>query len=215
MVRRLKDLPERVANSLTAERELRKIVSSYTGGRLTFTTEKSDYWWWTMVSGDSNSFRLIEAALDEPGWRDDLPKLLRGASDRQVRGRTWFTTTANAWAVAPSTVTPSVMSARGSVTGTTHAQVGKAATEYRWQGAQGAEGTPKKLALPWPAGAIRKLGMSHVGSGQPWASLQTLAAIPINAPRAFGYRVSRTVTPVQEKEKGKISSPVDLSGASH
>ena len=200
VVRRLKDLPERVAKLATAERELRNRLS-YTGGRLTFTTEKSDYWWWMMVSGDSNSFRLIEAALDEPGWRDDLPKLLRGALDRQVRGH-WFTTTANAWAVAALDGYAQRYE-RDTVTGTTHAQVGKAATEYRWQGAQGAEGTPK-LALPWPAGAD-KLGMSHVGSGQPWASLQTLAAIPINAPRAFGYRVSRTVTPVQEKEKGKIS----------
>ena len=197
VVRRLNDLPERATKLAAAERELRNRLS-YTGGRLTFTTEKSDYWWWMMVSGDSNSFRLIEAALDEPGWRDDLPKLLRGALERQVRGH-WFTTTANAWAVAALDGYAKRYE-RETVAGTTHVQLGKAATEHRWQGA---EDVPK-LALPWPAGAD-KLGISHAGSGQPWASLQTLAAIPVVAPRAFGYRVSRTVTPIQEKEKGRIS----------
>ena len=200
VVRRLNDLPERATKLAAAERELRNRLS-YTGGRLTFTTEKSDYWWWMMVSGDSNSFRLIEAALDEPAWRDDLPKLLRGALERQVRGH-WFTTTANAWAVAALDGYAKRYE-RETVAGTTHAQLGKATAEHRWQGAQGTDAAPK-LALPWPAGAD-KLSISHAGSGQPWANLQTLAAIPITAPRAFGYRISRTVAPVQEKTQGKIS----------
>ena len=197
VAKRLTDLPQRTEKLAAATRELRNRLS-YSGGRLGFTTEKSDYWWWLMISGDSNAFRLIEAVIDEPGWRDDLPKLLRGALERQVRGR-WFTTTANAWAAI-------VLDQYGrryekeAVTGATRASLGTASAEHRWKGS---EDTPL-LALPWPA-ADGKLAVTHEGSGKPWASIQALAAIPAGEPRAFGYRITRQVTPLQEKEKGKVS----------
>jgi uncharacterized protein YfaS (alpha-2-macroglobulin family) len=197
VARRLADLPERSAKLLALEREVRNRLS-YTGGRLGFTSEQSDYWWWMMVSGDSNAFRLIEAVLDEPGWRDDLPKLLRGALERQARGH-WFTTTANAWAVIALDGYAKRFE-RDEVTGSTRAKLAQATVEYRWPGQAGAA----PLSLPWPT-APADLVVEHQGKGQPWASLQTLAAIPAGAPRNFGYRVTRTVTPVEEKEKGKAS----------
>lgn len=72
VARRLTELPDRAPRLAAAEQEIRNRLS-YQGGRLAFTTEASDYWWWLMVSGDSNAFRLIEAVIDEPGWKDDLP----------------------------------------------------------------------------------------------------------------------------------------------
>ncbi len=197
VLKRLTDLPQRTEKLAAATRELRNRLS-YGGGRLSFTTENSDYWWWIMVSGDSNSFRLIEAVMEEPGWADDLPKLLRGALERQVRGR-WFTTTANTWA-AIALDQYGRRFERDAVAGTTRASLGKAAAEHRWKGS---EDTPL-LALPWPAGAST-LAITHQGSGKPWATIQALAAIPAGGPRALGYRISRQVTPLQEKEKGKVS----------
>ena len=197
VAKRLADLPQRTEKLAAATRELRNRLS-YGGGRLGFTTEKSDYWWWMMVSGDSNSFRLIEAVMDEASWRDDLPKLLRGALERQVRGR-WFTTTANAWAA----ITLDQYGRRfekEAVTGTTRGSLGQAMAEHRWKSS---EDTPL-LTLPWPANEAR-LAVTHEGSGKPWASIQALAAIPTGEPRAFGYKVIRQVTPLQEKEKGKVS----------
>ena len=43
------------------------------------------------------------------------------------------------------------------------------------------------------------------GGGQPWASVQVLAAVPVKAPQANGLRVVRTVTPLQEKVPGQAS----------
>ncbi|MFA7242055.1 MAG: MG2 domain-containing protein, partial [Sulfuricellaceae bacterium] len=63
VTQRLTDLPRRTEQLAAAEQELRNRLA-YTGGRLNFTTERADYWWWMMVSGDSNAFRLIEAVLD-------------------------------------------------------------------------------------------------------------------------------------------------------
>ena len=36
-------------------------------------------------------------------------------------------------------------------------------------------------------------------------TVQVLAAIPAGGPKAFGYRVTRQVTPIQEKVAGKVS----------
>ncbi|HTY98420.1 MAG TPA: alpha-2-macroglobulin family protein, partial [Rhodocyclaceae bacterium] len=197
VTKRLTGLPQRTAKLAAAEQELRNRLS-YTGGRLGFTSERSDYWWWMMVSGDSNAFRLIDAVMDEPTWRDDLPRLVRGAMERQAHGR-WFTTTANAWASV-------VLDRFGRkfekepVGGVTRASLGKAAAEARWPG----EGEPLRLSLPW-AGNDARLSLIHEGAGKPWASIQVLAAIPAGAPKAYGYRVTRKVTPVQEKVVGKVS----------
>lgn len=201
-VKRLPDLPDREAKLKAAEQELRNRLA-YTGGRLGFTTEKSDYWWWMMVSGDSNAFRLIEAMLDEPAWREDLPKLVRGAMERQVRGH-WFTTTANAWATVTLDKFGQTFE-KEAVAGTTRASLGKNTASLDWKSV-GAGTPPAPLALPWPApGNEERLNVSHAGTGKPWAAIQTLAAIPAGNPRAFGYKVTRTVTPLQEKEKGKVS----------
>jgi len=203
VVKRLTDLPQRATKLATAEQEMRNRLS-YTGGRLSFTTEKSDYWWWMMVSGDYNSFRLIEAVMDEPAWKEDLPKLMRGAIERQAHGR-WFTTTANAWAAVVLDKFGRKFE-RELVTGITRATLAKASAELRWKPDE-SERAP--LSLPWPPsptnGANDKLSITHEGAGKPWASVQMLAAIPAGAPRAFGYRVTRQVTPLQEKVPGKVT----------
>ena len=186
VVKRLPELPQRTGKLAAAEPELRNRLGSI-GGRLGFTTEKSDNWWWLMVSGDGNAFRLIEAMLDEPGWRDELPRLVQGALERQARGH-WHTTTANAWA---SLVLDKFgrKFEREPVTGLTRASLGKATAELRWPADATTAPQPQPLALPWPAGGEGRLQLSHEGSGRPWATVQVLAAIPAGTPRAFGYRV--------------------------
>ena len=96
VLKALPEVPQRDAKFAATRQELRNRLS-YAGSRLVFTSERDDYWWWMMLNGDANAFRLIEAMLDEAEWKDDLPRLMQGAMERQVRGR-WLTTTANAWA---------------------------------------------------------------------------------------------------------------------
>ncbi len=203
VAKRLPDLPQRAAKLAAAERELRNRLS-YTGGRLSFTTERSDYWWWMMVSGDANAFRLIDAVIDEPTWQEDLPPLMLGAMQRQARGH-WLTTVANVWATIALDKFGRKFEKDG-VKGSTQAQLGGGEPKrYAWQGDKNE--TPPKLSLPWPAKPVAesKLSLRHEGSGKPWAQLQVLAALPVTEARSFGYKVSRTVTPLQEKEKGKVS----------
>lgn len=200
IVRRLPELPQRDGKLAAAERELRNRLA-YAGSRLIFTGEREDDGWWMMQNADTSAFRLIEAVLDHPGWRDDLPRLVRGAMERQVRGR-WLTTTANAWArVTLDAFARKFESA--AVTGRTVAALGQASGETRWNGA----GPRAPILLPWPqpAGKDGRLTVTHQGEGKPWAVMQVLAAIPGGPARAVGYRISRQVSALQEKLPGKVS----------
>ncbi|MGP1609597.1 MAG: alpha-2-macroglobulin, partial [Burkholderiales bacterium] len=210
VVKRLPTLPERAAKLAAVEREIRNRLS-FLGGRLAFTSERSDYWWWLMVSGDANTFRLIEAVLDDPAWKDDLPALVQGALLRQQRGR-WLTTVANAWASIALEKFGSKFE-RDAVSGSTRAALGTSAVQsFVWPANPGKSADEaNKLLLPWPAKAKAnanagdKLQLSHEGSGKPWVTMQVLAAVPVREPRANGLRVTREVTPVQEKQSGKVS----------
>ena len=200
VAKRLTDLPDRAKRLAAAEQEIRNRLS-YLGGRLAFTTESSDYWWWLMVSGDSNAFRLIEAVIDEPGWKDDLPALVQGAMLRQVRGR-WVTTTANVWATLALDAFGRKFE-KEPVTGTTRAVLGKGTpASHAWSA-----GDAATLSLPWPAKSNPddKLAISHDGSGKPWAAVQVMAAVPATAPKAYGFRVKRDIVPVTQKVNGRYS----------
>ena len=202
IARRLKALPQRTEKLAAVNRELRNRLS-YLGGRLVFTTERADYWWWLMVSGDSNSFRLIDAVVDDPAWKDDLPALVQGAILRQQRGR-WLTTVANVWASIALDRFGQRFE-KEAVSGRTQAALGQAAVQsFAWPD-KASEGG--QLQLPWPAKPqpSDKLRLTHEGQGQPWAAVQVLAAVPITEARANGFRVTREVTPVQEKIAGKAS----------
>lgn len=199
IVQRLSGLPRRDAMLAAAQQEIRNRLS-YAGARLSFTSERDDYAWWLMQNGDANAFRLIVALLDQQAWQDDLPRLLRGALERQVRGR-WLTTTANAWArVALDRYAAKFE--RETVAGRSIARLGQAAGEVDWSAGVA---VPQPLLLPWPSGRDEKLSLTHQGSGKPWASVQVLAAIPGGPPRAQGYRINRQVVPVQQKVAGKAS----------
>ena len=41
----------------------------------------------------------------------------------------------------------------------------------------------------------------HQGAGKPWLTLQSLAAVPLKAPLASGYSITRTVTPIEQADK--------------
>ena len=204
IVRRLPQMPQRDEKLAAVDREIRNRLS-YVGARLVFTSERSDYWWWLMVSGDANAFRLIEAVIDDPAWQDDLPALVQGALMRQQRGR-WLTTVANVWATIALDKFGSRFE-KDTVSGTTRVTLADGATQtFDWP-ASDAASSANKLNLPWPskAGPADLLQLTHEGAGKPWAALQVLAAVPTTEPVANGFNVTRTVTPVQENEVGKVS----------
>lgn len=49
------------------------------------------------------------------------------------------------------------------------------------------------------------LSVSHEGAGRPWATITSLAAIPLKEPLSTGYKITKTVTPLERKDPSRWS----------
>jgi len=168
---------------------------NFQGTTMGFSTARTDALWWLMISEDSNANRMILAALDRPEWRDDMPRLVRGALGRQLHGH-WNTTVANAWGVlAMKEFSAKLESA--SVAGATRVDYGSERRVVSWPRPENATIT----GLPWQAGR-GLLDIRHQGSGAPWAMVRAMAAIPLHEPLSSGFRIARTITPIEQRQSG-------------
>ncbi|WP_284618282.1 alpha-2-macroglobulin family protein [Aquabacterium humicola] len=200
ILQRIDGVPERAQRLTEAQTVLRSRIT-YAGSMLKFSTEAGDFWWWLMDSGDANAAKLILALVDDPAWKDELPRLVLGALGRQQRGA-WLTTTANLWGVlALERFAARFESA--AVGGRSVATLGSASVSHDWS----AQKNGGRMSLPWPAAAASgaTLQVTQQGGGKPWLTVQALAAVPLKAPVAAGYRLTRTVSAVERKADGAWS----------
>jgi uncharacterized protein YfaS (alpha-2-macroglobulin family) len=195
VLQRSRALPQRVQRLKEAEQILRSRLNLQ-GTSMTFSTERSDDWWWLMSSADSNANRLLLLMADNPAWKEDIGRLARGALGRQQKGR-WGTTVANAWGVLALDKFSRLFE-KEQVTGTAGATLANASKSIAF----GGDPAGGKLLLPWPRGGDGQLALEHAGTGKPWATVQVLSAVPLKAPLSSGYRIAKTVTPVEQKVKG-------------
>ena len=198
ILQRVGAMPDRETRLKEAEQILRSRLN-FQGTIMGFSTERSDNLWWLMVSTDSNATRAIVNLLDNPAWREDLPRMVKGAIARQHRGH-WNTTVANAWGALALRKFAEVFEAVA-VAGITSATIGGDRRSQTWQ----VDKQGDALNLPWPASATDQLSLRHEGSGKPWAMISSLAAIPLKAPLNSGFAIKRTVTAIEQQEDGKFS----------
>ena len=79
-----------------------------------------------------------------------------------------------------------------------------AANQTTWFGAPASPGNLKNngMFLPWgKASGKEQLAVTHQGTGKPWLTLQSVAAIQLKAPFAAGYAITKTITPVEQANK--------------
>ncbi|WP_354442460.1 alpha-2-macroglobulin family protein [Ottowia thiooxydans] len=223
ILKRLPAVPNKAAQLVQAEQILRARLSTQ-GTRMAFSTEQDDYWWWLMAGGDVNSARMLLLVMDDPAWKDDLGRLVSGFIARQ-QGGAWNTTTANLWG-GLALEQFSKQHESTPVSGKTTATLGTSTAEIDWtkvtrlkssdvQGsahqnsAFGAPSSPGQLTnnsalLPWidtKPGVKQPLVITQAGTGKPWITLQSLAAVELKAPFAAGYQIKKTVTPVEQANK--------------
>ena len=186
------------------------------GTTMGFSTDKTDWLWWLMVSEDVNAIKLVLTTMDDAPWKPDMARMLRGALGRQDHGH-WDLTTANAWGRLMQEKFVREYE-NGEVAGETTATLGQDKKTIDWASA------PKggSMLLSWPEGK-KQLAIKHEGRGAPWATVQSLAALPLKAPLSSGYKIERTVTPVTQKTPGvwargdvarvhlKISAQADMT----
>ena len=225
LLMRAEKLPQRDRRLAEATRLLRARLSLQ-GTVMGFSASKTDDLWWLMVSGDVNANRMLLAAVDDVRLREDLPLLARGALARQQLGR-WSTTVANAWGVlamakfgsrfeAQPVTGSTTVSAEAAVSapapGPARAGPGAAAT-LDWPavaqaGGAAAAAPSAHLSVAWPAGTAAAPGvltLRHEGSGRPWATIRSRAAVPLRERLDAGYRIERTVSVVEQKVPGRWS----------
>lgn len=203
ILQRLPDAPQRAEQMAQADQILRARLS-YQGTRVVFSTEASDGLWWLMVGPQVNAARLALLMNDNPAWKDDMPRLIIGLLGMQERGA-WSTTTANLWG-SLAVDRFSARFERDTPTGHTAVQwlrdnqTAGGVQTVDWDKLK-AGATASPVALPWLAQATAAnaangrdvVRLEQSGAGKPWATIQSLAAVPLKAPFAAGYRVTRTV----------------------
>ncbi len=192
ILQRLASVPDREARlkqavaQLRARMDLRGTTFNWSGG-------SRDDLWWLMVSADLNAARALAVLQGIPEMQADLPRIARGLMARQKHGR-WDLTTANAWArIALDRFSAQFEAAP--VSGQLHAELGGISRTLTWP-------NPPPAKLPWPAAAAT-LRLSQEGSGKPWVTVSSRAAVPLKSALDSGYAIRQTVAPLQQATPGK------------
>ncbi|MDR0224849.1 MAG: alpha-2-macroglobulin [Burkholderiaceae bacterium] len=224
LLKHVRELPQRDQQLAQAQQILRARLS-FQGTRVGFSNEQDDQWWWLMQGPEVNLARLMLVNMEDAAWKDDLPRMANGFIQRQSGGA-WSTTTANLWGALALQRFSQQFEATP-VTGSTQAALGTAQARVDWSQvtrmrASDAEGAAHQASsfgastavgglrnnsmfLPWSAlGDARKgqLSVTQQGTGKPWLTLQSVAAVQLKAPFSAGYTVTRTVQAVEQADKG-------------
>jgi hypothetical protein len=194
---RVKGIQDQQARIKEAEQIVRSRMN-FQGTSMGFSTEGTDNLWWLMLSADVNAVKTVLTFLNFDAWKQDMPRLARGALGRQHRGA-WSLTTANAWGVLAMEKFSQKFESIP-VTGATSASLDNKTKTVEW----GKSNDGKSIMLGWPK-EKEPLKLTHQGTGKPWAVIQSLAAIPLKEPFSSGYRIKKTVTPVDRKAEGRWS----------
>ena len=197
ILQNMREIPNRGGRMEEAEQIIRSRLN-FQGTVMGFSTEGTDCLWWLMVSNDVNAVRVILAVLKSEKWKEDMPRLVQGALSRQKKG-TWDLTLANAWGVLAMEKFSRAFETVP-VSGSTHATLSTQSQTTDWN----ASPKGKVSSFPWPA-KREDLFLSHQGTGKPWATIQSLAAIPLKEPFSSGYKIKKTMVPVEQKEPQKWS----------
>ncbi|MGZ3730408.1 MAG: alpha-2-macroglobulin family protein [Bdellovibrionota bacterium] len=195
LLRREQNIPERVKRLEHAEQILRAKLE-WRGTTVAF--KGGAPLWWLMNSMDEDANRLLVEAATDDTWNTDIGRLVRGTIGR-MKGGHWDLTTANAWGVL-AMERFSQRHEKDPVSGKTDASLGGKTETAKWD----AEKEPAAMAFPWPK-AKSDLVVTHNGSGKPWALLEARAAVRLAEPIFKGYQLKRTVTPVDQRVKGRWS----------
>ncbi|HMK52651.1 MAG TPA: alpha-2-macroglobulin family protein, partial [Thermodesulfobacteriota bacterium] len=185
-------VPNREERKKEAEQIIRSRLN-FQGTVMNFSTERSDGLWWLMVSNDVNAVRVILSLLRSENWKEDMPRLVQGALARQKRGR-WDLTLANAWGVLAMEKFSKIFES-APVSGSTRATLSKESYTTDWN--ESPKG--KTSSFPWP-NKKEELSIFHQGTGKPWATIQSLAAIPLKESFSSGYKIKKTIIPIEQKQ---------------
>jgi len=196
ILHRKPEISKQSARFSDAAQQIIRSRLNFQGTTLGFSTERNDTLWWLMINGDVNANRALLSVFELPNWQPEIPKLVTGSLGRQLHGH-WNTTVANAWGVLAMKKFSDKFESTP-VTGNTFAQLGNQQFEENWQD----KNRDIRKLLSWPT-STTPMNLSHKGNGKPWATLQSLAALPLKQPLFSGFQIDRKLTMVSQKIVGE------------
>lgn len=164
----------------------------YTGTRLGFTREKDDSLYYLMVSPDVNVARLLLMGLNTVSFKDDAGKIARGFIERQRFGH-FDTTVANAWAAVAFMRFRSYYE-KSPITGSTVVDLAGDKKSVNWNK------SPDGGSLQFKVENEGMLNLLHIGNGAPWATISSIAAIPVIEPLYAGISIEKTIMPISQRQ---------------
>ncbi|EKR63889.1 alpha-2-macroglobulin family protein [Leptospira weilii str. 2006001853] len=154
------------------------------GTSYNFTDEPS--LWWLLSSNDSTVMKTILSVAKDPSWKEDLPRLIRGAIARQSKGH-WDITPANALGVL-ALQTYSKQFERDSVEGKTTITLENNSSTLEWKNKK----DPPTILIPMPK-STQNLKFVQNGNGKPYAVIHTKAALPLKEKLESGMRMEKEI----------------------
>jgi hypothetical protein len=164
----LKRVPELSAHD-ERMREAAQILRSrlnFQGTTMNFSTERTDYLWWLMISGDVNANRILLSMLDQDEWRADVPRLARGALGRQQTRALEHDRGERLGRAGGAGVRAKFEQQQ--VAGVTSASLAGTQKQLDWQ--KQADGGANDICV---APAQSALSIKHDGAAAPWAMVQS------------------------------------------
>lgn len=193
VLRRTKGVPGGTAKLEAARKQLRaRLVLQ--GTTLTFTTQASDDLAWLLATPDLNAARTVIEGLAQKTPAQEMARLVRGSLGRQVDAR-WDSTMADAWGVVALDRFSQAFE-RTQVSGAVRATLANVSRDLPWK-----DGTAPEARFDWPAVAA-PLAVLQEGPGKPWATVRSLAAVPLTKPVSAGFTLTKRIEPLQQRTKG-------------
>ncbi|TGM34075.1 MG2 domain-containing protein [Leptospira biflexa] len=152
--------------------------------------------WWILGSRDYTMAKFLLWSLSEPAIQKDLPRIIKGYVKMQKQGR-YDSTLGNAYSIF------------------VFDRVSKLLEGEKVTGGKVKVKTEKENLLLEPNGkqtVTQTLGTSpesvlvtYEGKGKPWVEWSVQSILPLKEPIASGYRIKRSIEPVQVAKSGVYS----------
>ncbi len=154
--------------------------------------------WWILGSKDYSMGKLALWTLQDPSYKKDLPRIVKGLLKKQIKGK-WDTTLGNAYGILAMDRAAKVLEAEKVQGGLVNVKdAGKTISlDPNLSETNSAIVMANKLG--------KNVSISYEGKGKPWLAWEAKSRIPLKEALNAGYRLKRTILPIVQKEKGVYS----------
>ncbi|TGN10066.1 alpha-2-macroglobulin family protein [Leptospira ilyithenensis] len=152
--------------------------------------------WWILGSNDYTMSKLVLWSFADPFFKKDMPRLVKGLTQKQKKGR-WDTTLGNAYGILALKKAGKVLESERVQGGNVSVSDGKSVTLLDPNASD-----KSSASVPMEIGK-KEIAVGYSGKGKPWIFWEAKSKIPLKEPLFSGYRIKRSVEAVSRVSSGK------------